>query len=196
MAKTKPKKTRARVGRHLRSLPIPPRLLVSGVPGAGKSYFLKWLSREQGYRTLHVDDSADVPSVNSILSPAMRARIAEAKAAARRLGEKIAIEYGFPPDSARDHVEALRAAGFDAWWFHSDNYTEAFRAYIKGKENVPGAAEDFHSQVDKIIAHWPSLQRLFKARMIMSLNGSVHLKPEVIWGLILRAQRKAPRKTP
>jgi len=32
--------------------------------------------------------------------------------------------------------------------------------------------------------------------MIMSLNGSVHLKPEVIWGLILRAQRKAPRKTP
>jgi hypothetical protein len=167
---------------------IPRLLLVSGVPGTGKSVFVNWLAGDQRFRVLQVDNPADAPSVNSILGPALRGQIVEAQKVAQGLAEKLVIEYGVPPDVALGHIEALRKVGFDAWWFDCDDPAEAFRHYMKGKP--PDAAADFYAQVGRIMAHKPSIARLYKGRTIVSLRGRTHLKLKVILEQILKGARK------
>src|SRR6185503_11854035 len=111
-----------------------------------------------------VDNPAHQPSVESILGPALEGQIAEARKAAQGLHEKVVIEYGVPPNVALGHIEALRKVGFDAWWFDCDDYAEAFNHYMKDKPAV--AADDFYAQVGKIVAHRPSIARLYKDRRI------------------------------
>ena len=164
-------------------------LLITGVPGSGKSYFLKWLERNRGFRVVRYDDDSHL--VDPILRLAARGALDEARAVLRGLAQRVAIEFGFPPDRAIPHVEALLGLGVSGWWFDAD-YPSAYRSYKAREENSPDVSlkmEAFYRQVGAIAAHRPEIERLFAGRTIEVLTGDEYLPEEEIWALVSRKAR-------
>jgi hypothetical protein len=166
---------------------LPSLLLIAGVPGAGKSSFVRWLDREQGFSALRWDEEADRPAIEAVLALALANESAKAQALIRRLGERVVIEYGFQPGQSDHHVEALKRIGFDAWWFDVDSYDDALKAFRK--REGPTDEEAFKRQVALIRSHRARIQRLFADRFIVTLRQSKHLVPEDVWSEIVKTQQ-------
>lgn len=76
-------------------------LLVSGIPGAGKSTFARWLGVEYSFH--HVDIDFD--------------RYPDASAWLKM--PRVVVDWGFPPNCL-PFVRDLVANGFSHWWFDGD----------------------------------------------------------------------------
>ena len=160
---------------------LPQRLLISGVPGAGKSCFADWLG-VRGYTVLKADEHPF--QVNAILSTTSRglAVLVKALGALRR---RVIIEVGFQPEEHwTTAVRTMRAAGFDSWWFDA-TYHDALRAFRSRKGNEDG----FEPQWSKIDSHRQQIEALYRNRIIMTLRDGTHMPPEQIATVIgARAQ--------
>jgi hypothetical protein len=175
----------------------PDRLLISGVPGSGKSCFAKWLEREHGFRRFIADDepalrrlahprhwlrAANViagralgkPSVHTILLAASQSA-STVKSIIDRAGRCVVIEIGFDPDDKwATQVRTIRAAGLTACWFEGD--------YSDSKTKDVAA---FEPQRQRIEAHRSTIQALFPIR-VTTLRDGVHLSCDAIAATISR----------
>ena len=99
---------------------LPSRLVISGVPGSGKSFFVDWLAETQGFLVLKADDNSI--AFNAVWHAAQTGHAALVKASiVYAMHRHLAIELGFvPAEPALTGVRTLIAAGFDGWWFPAD----------------------------------------------------------------------------
>jgi len=156
-------------------------LLVSGIPGTGKSTFCGWVKREKGFIHLEFDKllegkgSSEELSLMAILnSRGSRAFVDEL----RKLDKKVAVEWGFHPNNL-PQVREMVEAGAEAWWFDGDRPAarEAFRN-VKGAAKLPA----FDQQVARIAAAWTGISALFQSRILKVVrSGPSHVTPEQIW---------------
>jgi len=101
----------------------PTLVLLSGVPGTGKSTFGRWAEREHG--VVHIDVEQGGFDRFGLISawraicllppPDVMSFVRELQ----RLGQPVLVDWGFPP-AVLPLVRALHDAGLRAWWFDGD----------------------------------------------------------------------------
>lgn len=140
-----------------------PVLLISGIPGSGKSTFGRWLEETRGF--LHVDMEARGldrhglrPSWEQFLgdlsSQVFCGRLFD-------LPEPVALDWGFPVTCLLV-VEALRRQGVRPWWFTGDRLFARIN-FLKTKGPDP---RPFDCQYADISAHWPAISPVFSDRIM------------------------------
>jgi hypothetical protein len=103
-------------------------LLLSGRPGAGKTAVGNWLAEKHGFRHIETDE-VGLGVVQELL---------EGVQTRQSLGEKVVLEWGFPP-SDLPAVRRLRdVAGFDAWWLDGDEPT-CHQRYLIARKHLSSA---------------------------------------------------------
>jgi len=91
-------------------------LVISGLPGVGKTHFVDWLGR-RGWGCLHSDD--DPHDCRERLWAAARGDDEPLQEAAVRHLAGFVVEWGFPSISFH-LVEAMIKRGYIAWYFDGD----------------------------------------------------------------------------
>lgn len=164
-------------------LAVSPRLLICGVPGAGKSHFVKSLAKSHGFRVLQYDIASD----RAVIVPMIRLAVSGQHVAARALlGARVGVEWGFMPDTESEAVAAVINAGFEGWWFAAD-LADALPAW---KAEHPTTDERFfHLQAARITSHRATIERLFRGYMIRTLDGDEHLTGQQILEEMARRRR-------
>ncbi len=159
-----------------------PRLvLLSGIPGTGKSTYGRWLAQRHG--VLHLDiENGDLERHNlaqawgaSVVAPAASPQpIVDAL---RRLNRHVAFDWGYPPVWL-PFVMAMHRAGVTTWWFDGDR-AAARRRFLK-RGTVSVQALDIQMQG---IAAVDSDIRTFYGERIVEVIGAdgIFTDPDVIY---------------
>ena len=166
-------------------------LLLSGIPGAGKSHFGQWLEDNHGY--VHVDVEKDgrldtyhlIDDWNSCFtSPDVGPFVKSLHC----LGERVVVNWGFPPRFL-SVVQGFKAAGLVPWWFDAD-HDAARRAFV-ARGDV--AIRAFEIQMAAIRDQWPSIEATFRPNLITTLrsDGS-RVLAEAIYEVIRDADGDGP----
>lgn len=141
-------------------------LLISGIPGTGKSTFARWLASEHGY--VRCPSGAEPGST-------FFSDIDEA----RRASDKIVIDWGFPVGML-NRVRSLIASGVEPWWFDGDR-DAALQSFL-ARAGHPGRKADWDVQLRNIDEHWAEIAGTFNDRILdVIARGPVHLSNEERW---------------
>src|SRR5262245_12327967 len=152
------------------------RILISGVPGAGKSHFRKWVMRELQWSTMQVDGNpslaAELERISQLLGASRSGAAIEAcqKMTASFLpaGQNGIIEYEFPPASLPT-VKLLHDAGFSLWWFDAD-WDVARQAHLVAHgDRAAQAGEEFDRQRGRVLAAWDHIRPMFEPNILTTL---------------------------
>jgi len=154
-------------------LRLPRRIFIGGVPACGKTYFTDWLGATHGYFVVHSDDSSD----KELEAQALRA-------------PRLAIEYGFDPESALPAVRDLPQAGFVLAWLKPADIDVARIAFRERERRKPEwdrwPMTAFEEQVQNIEAWWPEIEEVFAPRIVTTLDEKGRrMAPEEILRIIL-----------
>jgi hypothetical protein len=182
-AKRKPQSRVAKIKRKkgaVSSLSTEPtgtrRILISGVPAAGKSHFRKWVMRELQWSTMQADANptltAELGRINLLLGAGS---LREATEACRKMiasflaeGQDGMIEYEFPP-ACLPTVKLLRDAGFALWWFDAD-WDVARTAHLAAHaDRADRAAAEFDLLRNRVIAAWDQIRGEFEPNILTTL---------------------------
>ena len=93
-------------------------LILSGLPGAGKTTYACWLER-RGWGRLSVDHSDQAPALATAWWRAVGGDDTQLYAIARSY-TGVVIEWGFSP-ARLSEVKAMIDSGYDAWYFDGDH---------------------------------------------------------------------------
>jgi hypothetical protein len=152
-------------------------LLISGLPGSGKTQFVRWLG-DHGWGTFIGDDpDASGVEVHAAwdLARAGDDRLLLAEAAKHPAG--FAIEWGFPATHIRT-VEDMLIRGYDGWFFDGDR--EAALTCWR-KVDPLRTDEVWRRQVDGIDSISDRIDALYAGRRIITINrGPTWLTPRDI----------------
>jgi hypothetical protein len=152
------------------------RILISGVPAAGKSHFRKWVMRELQWSTMQVDGNpsltADLERINQLLGANRLAAATEGchKMTASFLpaGQNGIIEYEFPP-LCLPTIKLLHDAGFLMWWFDAD-WDVARQAHLAAHaDRAAQAGEEFDRQRSRVLAAWDQIRPVFEPNILTTL---------------------------
>src|SRR6266567_1435760 len=116
-------------------------LLISGLPGAGKTQYTDWLSG-QGWGYLRSDESADHPA---LLAAIFNDDDGPLRAAADGYPTGFVVEWGLPVGCLPQLKAMLRRADYDAWYFNG-NPDAAFAAWQQRKDRTPDDESNCHRQ--------------------------------------------------
>src|SRR4029077_6677540 len=83
-------------------------VLISGIPGTGKSCFANWLHENHGFVHLDVDAQGQLPSTDWLLQQ-----------------NRLVIDWGFPANEPRlstmiEIIQSWISVGVEHWWFDGD----------------------------------------------------------------------------
>ena len=165
-------------------------LVISGLPGTGKSVYARWLE-QRGWGRVSVDELLGRASVSwSRLERAVVAAINGDDGALRTEAATypgVVVEWGFHTNDLGRLVSMVER-GYVAWYFDG-----ARPAALAGWRNAhPGEPEgDWHAQVRKLDDAWSQIQAAYGENLIETVNHlGVYLAPEEIDGRIgLRRDR-------
>jgi hypothetical protein len=154
-------------------------LLLSGIPGAGKSHFGRWLEETHGH--LHLDVEKDGRLASNGLLDAWNncfttSGVGQFVRALQHLGDHVVVNWGFPPRFL-NVVQGFKAAGLVPWWFDAD-HDAAKRAFVaRGDVSI----QAFEIQMTAIREEWSSIEATFRPNIIATLraDGS-RIPPEMI----------------
>lgn len=162
-----------------------PPLVISGIPGAGKSYFVRWLAGK-GFVTVFNDHPGTGPMEEAWRGRYERGGLAQVAGVAMGLDAPVAIEYGFYPPQWRE-IDQLVDAGCSAWWFDGDRRA----AKAAWRSAWRGAMQDtaWENQIRAIDAESQNLRRVYGAHRIVTVfrtedDGYRHLTPAAIWDVV------------
>lgn len=157
------------------------RLLLTGIPGSGKSYFASWLGAH-GWGML-IGDRIPISSqgVRLAWNQLLQGNDLLLEAQMSQFKPGYVIEWGFPAH-ALPAVELLIAQGFDAWFFDGDR--EAARAaWLSAWSRTDDS--DWRSQVAGLDSIDREITRVFFGRRIQAIGPSgAYLKPQRIAQLL------------
>ena len=154
-------------------------LVISGVPGAGKSHFGRWL-RSKGWRWIDNDKVASKPSKDVIEASWLGVfgvgdateRIKGFVNAARADATPTVLEFGFPVQLL-PVVEAMRASGALAWWFTGDGPTCLSDWRSSWHSEMPD--EIWWRQYDAITREWPAIAQVYGPNIIRTRLATRHM---------------------
>jgi hypothetical protein len=110
-------------------------LLISGIPGSGKSIFGEWLAASKKF--VHIDmekDGLDKRGLRAAWELFWQGRDRTGfLEALERLSASTMLDWGFPP-SLLGVVSSLKAGGVDVWWFDGDRL--AARALFEARSGL------------------------------------------------------------
>lgn len=143
----------------------PLRILISGIPGTGKSEFSRWLAREYNFLRC---PSGEEPS-ETFLSDT-RLALQE---------DRIVIDWGFPANEpslsmSLDFIEEARdVSGLQPWWFDGDR-AAALESFLR-RATVPRSAWD--KQLAGIESNWTRIAEVFKPRILKVITAGPEYLP-------------------
>lgn len=151
-------------------------LLISGLPGVGKSHFVDWLGR-RGWGCLHSDDDPD--DRREWLWAAARGADEALLAAAAKHPAGFVVEWGFPPD-AFHLVEAMIERGYNAWYFDGDP-DSALLCYLR-RGGSWRTTHNWRVQAAGLRAIEDRIRAAYEPRILVTLRaGPVHLPEREIF---------------
>jgi hypothetical protein len=158
-------------------------LLITGIPGSGKSSFGRWLRDNRGF--FFVDMEAEPKEPDSLDSAGLRPTWEEFTAGENRMAfvreiqskKPFVLDWGFPLGCS-NIVLALIHAGIDAWWFEGDRIT-AREHYLKRNTHP---VIDFDIQFANIAGNWELVRPMFGNRVIRVAlaDGSLLSPPKIL----------------
>ncbi len=155
-------------------------LVLSGIPGAGKTFYARWLE-QRGYGRVSVDELLGRPSGSwSQLERAVLAAINGDDAALRTeaaTSPGVVVEWGFHT-SDLGRLASMVDRGYVAWYFDG-----ARAAALEGWRNAhPGKSEEvWHEQVRMLNEAWSQILSVYGKNVIDTVNDlGVYLAPEEI----------------
>ena len=147
-------------------------LLLSGIPGAGKSTYADWL-QTQAWGRVSYDNIAEQPAVvRDAVHAALDGHDAGLTALAA-LFPGFVLEWGFPAGWL-ETVQAMIGRGYNAWFFDADR-----DAALRSWHDRWGADADpayFHEQVNGLDRRWPEIMTAYGDHLITTLGpDGIHL---------------------
>jgi hypothetical protein len=146
-------------------------LLLSGLSGAGKSHYAKWLEG-RGWGRLEFDNADDL--VREVLNAAVGGWDEPLLSERRRHQHGLVLEWGFHTDNL-PQLRAMIERGYNAWYFDGDR-----DAALQGwKAAHPQLDVRFwHAQVQRLDTHWLEISALYRSKIITTIEPGPHHVPE------------------
>ena len=150
------------------------RILIAGVPAAGKSHFCNWLCLNCGFDRIDVDSNADAAEGLYQLGAEVRSRAPENRllqsvedfVARLTTWPRLVLDWSFPPDFL-SVVTLFGDAGFELWWFNADwNAARAKYGTVHGDSRIPL----FDRQRDRVLPAWNEIRPAFEPNILTTLN--------------------------
>lgn len=158
------------------------KILLSGLPGAGKTHLGTCLSRNHGYYHLDMEDwPADF--AKEIWDQGNIAAFVQQLDA---VANNVVLSWGYPP-SCLSTVREMRSLGVTTFWI--DAPLIFCRRHWRPKEGQSGA--DFIRQIAQIEASWSELNDFYgdHAISVASINFSHTPESQIIEEIIAKANR-------
>ena len=154
-------------------------VVVSGIPGCGKSTFGRWLAQEKQF--IHVDmenDDLDKHGFRSSWDTFFAGTDgASFVSAIQSHPSSVVLDWGFPPVYV-DMVQRLKDAGLKMVWFDGDRLSA--RHHFVARGTVPVSA--FDSQYAQISLNWPKIEPIFGDNVVKAARSDgTLLDPEMIF---------------
>lgn len=155
-------------------------LIISGIPGAGKSTFARWLSSHHGL--VHLDaDKLGSDVVTTMLADGRPDSSARLLDELHGRGHQVVLDWGFPSPLIWK-LRQLRALGAEAWWFDGDRNAAHESFIARGSGSVSGLAR----QLELIEARWDEISEVFSDRMLRVIEpGPTYLPSAKIFQMLL-----------
>lgn len=118
------------------------KLLLSGIPGTGKTTVADYLAAQHGYE--HTDMEAGNFAARTLLRAAPEAFL-------RALPGNALLSWGFGPYEDRPSVEKILAAGFAFAWLDGD-HTVSLRHFLARESGSPYQEAAYYGQMQMILA--------------------------------------------
>lgn len=136
-------------------------LLLSGLPGTGKSHYGKWLADEHGYVQWETEAHWDRWGALMADGPSIRTATSACNVV-RALGADVVVEWGFVPADL-PFVRVLGKVGLELWWFSGD---EAAARQSWQTRPVPLDDIVFDNQLDRIHDAWSKIEPVYRDNII------------------------------
>lgn len=139
-----------------------PILLLSDVPGSGKSCYGRWLTKNKAY--LHLDlENGDLEKhgLERLWDEFWSSRFDGFISALLEIAAPVCLDWGFPP-RCLSIVRRLADAGVELWWFEAD--PQLAKKYFLDRATVSETA--FNEQMANIEASRRAIMDLFGQHVI------------------------------
>lgn len=153
-------------------------LVLSGVPGSGKTHFAQWLER-RGWAAVNHDrlnpqrplDAAWIRAYHGDDRPLLQLAGAHKGAV---------VEWGFHPAVDCDRFIAVAGRGYNIWYFDAD-HAEALRSWRRAWNGaMPDAT--WHLQVRRMASIWDRVRDVYGDRVLRTLEqGGSRLSEKAIY---------------
>ena len=142
-------------------------LLISGLPGSGKSTFVSWLASEKQFFAVDMERGGiDRLGLRDSWDKFFSGHDREAfPNILRARNQSIVLDWNFPP-SCLHVVSVLMELGFELWWFDGDWL--AARASFVRRGSEPVQAFDCH--VGRLISAWQFIEPLVGANVVRTIR--------------------------
>src|SRR5438270_9510115 len=135
------------------------KLLISGVPCSGKTYFGDWLRDERGFAHVNLEPRlGTAPIIPPIL-------VADLPAWLASIARDAVVTWGFRPhEPAFELLARFREAGFTPWWFDAD--PGVARSRYVARDGTEAAVQLFDRQLKRITRARALLDPLYRGHTI------------------------------
>jgi hypothetical protein len=152
-------------------------LLLSGLPGAGKSEYSKHLERRGWLRLEH---DAAIPAERAAIEAAISGNDEPLLTLVLGPSKGVVLEWGFHPDNL-PQLKAMIGRGYNAWYFDGDRGA-ARAAWQRAWPETDVAVWD--AQCDRLTEHKSEIAEIYGSHVVTTIRADGHVRHEVIDRLI------------
>jgi hypothetical protein len=150
------------------------KLIISGMPCCGKTYFGDWLRDQHGYT--HVNLEGRVTVQGQIIPPTLYLELPEWLVS---LSSSLVVTWGYKPVKLGfDFIGRFEAAGFEPWWF--DTTPALSRQQYIMRDGEEQTVRLFDPLMEKLLESVPLISATYRERRIVTLDENGYLPPDMI----------------